>query len=98
MSSNERKRQLDFVQLIQDSILHFVRYIDVSTKTQANHRVLDRPVPVRVDIQTSKQGFIALEQLLQCIRQETFAETTRTGEKVENPSSIICRIRGVLST
>jgi len=73
----------DPVQLTQYIIFQVLRRTDVSAEAQADHRMPDRPVPVRVDVESPEQRLVALEQLLQGTDQQTLAKAAGAGEKVE---------------
>ena len=81
----EIERQHGLVQLVKHVFLQGPGRADCSIQGQANHRMLDRPVPVRVNVQAPKQGLIALEQFLQGIDQQTLAETAGAKEKAVPP-------------
>ncbi len=51
-------------------------------EAEVDHRIAHRPVPAVVDIQAAKQRFVALEQLLEGVEEQAFAEAPRAGEEV----------------
>ncbi|BAU58648.1 hypothetical protein HH1059_19500 [Halorhodospira halochloris] len=50
-------------------------------EAQANHRMVYRPLPPVVDVETAKECLPSLEERLQGVEQQALAEAARTGEE-----------------
>jgi len=50
-------------------------------EVEQNHRIGDRPIPLRVERKATKQLFVTLKQLFEGIDQQAFAEAAGTGEE-----------------
>ena len=53
----------------------------LAIKAQAQHWVGFRPVPLAVDVEASEQGLPSLEQRLDRIHEQAFAEAAGTGQE-----------------
>ena len=68
----------DPVQLRHDLLVQMLRPRKVAAaEVETQHRIANRPVPVRVDGETPEQFFAALEQLLEGIQKQALPEPPR---------------------